>query len=343
MYSKMRRRMKRFFYLCIVFFACFFNRSVYSQALPVHRHIVYKTYVIDIITQKPSFAFSSRKLSRDYTGYSIRVRRSTDNAEADLSFDENEVVSDNSVATIAVPGTSGFVVGNTMTLATFRSSSTLYVSIWYDQSTNAFNAIQTVAAVQPIFEMNSAGASNQYPSILFAGLTNPKSVVVNKPMETLLGNVTTGMGLRGTVGMVAKTTSNSNQFSFGYSAGAVRWSSHMNWSDGNCYVDLGNAADINRSFVNSGRINLYKQYTLARGASTKTMRASGAMLSNNVAQTYNTGLSGGTFGIGLGISSPAQTIGFSGNIPEFILYPEYLSVGQMNLLEISQLNFWKSY
>jgi hypothetical protein len=329
--------------LYLAFFACFCHLAVYSQALPVHRYSVNKAYVIDLITLKPSFAFSARRLSLSYTGFALRVRRSADNAEADLLFDVNDVVSDNSTAKIAITGTSGLAINGTMTLATFRSGSNLNVSIWYDQSINGYNAIQTVSTMQPVLEMNSAGDSNQYPSLLFAGLTNPKSVVVNRPMETLLGNVTTGMGLRGTVGLVAKTTSNSNQFSFGYSAGAVRWSSHINWSDGNCYVDLGNAGDINRSFVNGSRLNLYKQYTFSRGNSTKTLRISGAMLMNNLAQNQNAGLAGGTFGIGVAISSPANTIGFSGNIPEFILYPEYLSLGQMNFLETSQLNFWKSY
>lgn len=297
--------------------------------------------LLDQVNVSPSFAFSTRKLREDYTGFAIRIRRSSDNAQGDVAFDSNNVVSDESIVTLTDPATSGLSAGSTLTLSDFRGGvgATFYVSIWYDQGTNGYNAIQNTTSIQPVLSIGSAGAGNQYASLLFSGASNPRSVIVNQPMEVLLGNVTAGKGLRGTLSMIAKTTANSNQNSFGYSIGQIRWSMHMNWSDGNCYVDLGDASDINRSFTNGSRVNLYKQYLFMRANATKTMRVSAVSQANNAAQNLNSGLSGGSFGIGHSVAA-SSTIGFSGNVPEFILYPEPLSVAQYSSLENNQITFW---
>ncbi len=302
--------------------------------------------VLDQVGATPSFAFSTRKLREAYTGFAVRIRRSSDNAEADVAFDLSDVVSNTSLVTLAVAGTSGLSVGSTYTLSDFRGGvgATFYVSIWYDQGTKGYNALQSTTTIQPILSIGSAGSSNQFTSLSFSGETNPRSIIINQPMESLLGNVSAGAGLKGTLAMIAKTTINSNQFSFGYSAGQSRWSVHMNWSDGNCYVDLGNSADNNRAFVNGSRVNLYKQYLFIRDATTKTMRVSSTNQGTNLAQGNagnNAGLTGGSFGIGNAVVVPtASAIGFSGNIPEFILFPEPLTVAQYSLLENNQISFW---
>lgn len=296
--------------------------------------------LLDQVGLVPSFAFSTRKLREGFSGFALRIRRSTDNAEADVAFDTNNIVSENSIVTVAVAG-GGLVVGNTLTLASFRSGSTLFVSIWYDQGTKGYDGLQANTSIQPILSLGSAGAGSQYVSLLFSGLSNPQSLVVNRPMEDLLGNVSAGFGLRGTLSLIARPTSNSSQFSFGYSTGSVRWSAHMNWEDGNCYVDLGNAGDFFRAFVNGARLNVYKQYMFIRGSTTKSMRVSGNSQLNNGAQNNNTGLSGGAFGIGNAVVTPTiNPIGFSGNIPEFILFSEPLTAGQFSLLENNQILFW---
>ena len=337
---------------CLLFLSISFlyawNSS--AQALPMHRYSVNKVYVLDLIAQKPSFAFSSRKLRRDYTGFALRVRRSGDNAQADLSFDVNDVVSDNSTVTIAVAGTSGLVVNSTMTLASFRSGRTLNVSIWYDQSTNAYNGVQTTTSRQPLYSMGVAGASNQYPSLAFTG-TSKHNVTVNQTLPTLLGS-----GLRGSVMLLARIlASTTNNNSFGHSDisdNNKRWSAHMNWpSDNNMYTDLGNSTGESRNFLNNATIGfgLYKQYTITRSTTNKTVRVSGVMINNNVALSLQsvTWSAGSNFGVGLTTgsldASPFFQNGFTGNIPEFILYPEALTPGQYNLIELNQLSFWGAY
>ena len=298
--------------------------------------------LLDQFGINPSFAFSSRKLREGYTGFSVRIRRSTDNAEADISFD-NTSVSDNSLATLAVIGTSGLTIGNTMLLSDFRSGATIYVTIWYDQGTNGFNAIQTVASKQPVFKMNSNGVANSMPSIGFTGSLKHQ-LVVNQTLSVLLSN-----SLRGTLGFIAKpATPLSINNSLGYFDPANtnnRWSCHLNWSDGNCYTDLGNSTDINRSFSNAANENSNKQYVILRNTNSKTTKVSGVFKQNNVALNLTSALTtGGAFGIGLSFGAAnANDNGYNGDFSEFILFNDALNATQINTLENNQIKFWNAF
>ena len=76
-------------------------------------------------------AYSLRLLTANYGGYAIRVRRSNDNAELDIGF-------------TALGGL------DTSALTTFVDVHSGFVTTWYDQSGNGFNAVQTTAANQPV-------------------------------------------------------------------------------------------------------------------------------------------------------------------------------------------------
>jgi hypothetical protein len=75
-------------------------------------------------------AYSVRKLRSAYTGSAIRVRRSSDNTETNIGFTALGNL-DESALTSFCSGTNGFV------------------TTWYDQSGNGYNATQTTAASQP--------------------------------------------------------------------------------------------------------------------------------------------------------------------------------------------------
>jgi hypothetical protein len=87
-----------------------------------------KDYLLDNY-QNAAMAYSLRLLRNEYAGSAIRVRRSNDNAEQDIAFDNS---------------------GNldTTTLSTFVGAYNGFVTIWYDQSGNGRNATQTTAARQ---------------------------------------------------------------------------------------------------------------------------------------------------------------------------------------------------
>ena len=74
-------------------------------------------------------AYSFRKLRSAYTGNCIRVRRSNDNAESDISFVNN--------------------VLDTITLLTFVGSNNGFITVWYDQSGNGNNATNSLNGAIP--------------------------------------------------------------------------------------------------------------------------------------------------------------------------------------------------
>jgi hypothetical protein len=76
------------------------------------------------------FAFSLRKLKNDYNGNCIRVRRTSDSVEQDIGFFDGAL--------------------DTASLLSFIGASSGAVAIWYDQSGNQNNAVQTTAARQPL-------------------------------------------------------------------------------------------------------------------------------------------------------------------------------------------------
>lgn len=96
-------------------------------------------------------AYSVRKLRTAYTGSAIRVRRSSDNTESDIGFTAN---------------------GNldTTSLISFCDGGNGFVTTWYDQSGNGYNATQTTAANQPqIVSSGSVITTNGKPSAQFDG------------------------------------------------------------------------------------------------------------------------------------------------------------------------------
>ena len=95
-------------------------------------------------------AYSLSQLLTTYTGDAIRVRRSSDNAEADIGFDGTDL--------------------DTSSLTSFCSGTDGFVTTWYDQSGNANNATQGTAANQPkIVSSGSVITVNGYQVIQYDG------------------------------------------------------------------------------------------------------------------------------------------------------------------------------
>jgi hypothetical protein len=108
------------------------------------------TPILDTYTGS-SVVHSLRKLKSAYTGYAIRVRRSSDNAETDIGF-------------------SGLSL-DTTSLLTFVGTGNGFVTTWYDQSGTAKNATQTTASKQPqIVSSGSVILRNTKPTIKFDGV-----------------------------------------------------------------------------------------------------------------------------------------------------------------------------
>lgn len=75
-------------------------------------------------------AYSLRKLRAAYSGAAIRVRRSNDNAESDVSFTSSGDLDETA-------------------LTAFVGANSAYVTTWYDQSGNGYDLSQTTSSQQP--------------------------------------------------------------------------------------------------------------------------------------------------------------------------------------------------
>jgi hypothetical protein len=96
-------------------------------------------------------AYSLRKLSSSYTGYAIKVRRSSDNSTSDIGFSASGQL-------------------DLAALNAFVGSGTGYVDTWYDQSAGGYNMAQTLTSRQPVIV--TAGVVekvNGRPAIYFLG------------------------------------------------------------------------------------------------------------------------------------------------------------------------------
>jgi len=98
-------------------------------------------------------AYSLRKLRSAYTGYAVRVRRSSDNTSQDIGFVNN--------------------VLDTTSLLSFVGANDGFVSIWYDQSGNSYDFVQSTGDFQPqIVSTGSVITKNSKPTIKFDGLSD---------------------------------------------------------------------------------------------------------------------------------------------------------------------------
>jgi len=95
-------------------------------------------------------AYSLRLLDNTYSGNAIKVRRSSDNAEQDIAFVNNEL--------------------DTASLETFAGSGDAFVTTWYDQSGNGVDAANASASSQPkIVSSGSTILENGKAAVEFDG------------------------------------------------------------------------------------------------------------------------------------------------------------------------------
>ena len=131
--------------------------------------LLFKDLLLDIYPRAAA-AYSLRQLSLNYAGSAIRVRRSLDNTETNIGFDNSGNL--DTTALLNFTGTS--VVDNG------------FVTTWYDQSGNANNATQATAANQPqIVSSGSVILENGKPSVQFDGVNDSMSFTRLQNIEGL--------------------------------------------------------------------------------------------------------------------------------------------------------------
>lgn len=119
---------------------------------------------------QPTGVYSTRKAVLGYTGKVMNVRNGTSNAQADVAFDSSTgQISSSSDVTITSVGTSGYNIGDHMTLSSFSSTDNVFVVTWYDQSGGTRNLIQTTTSKQAmIVSTGSLVTLNSKTSVKFS-------------------------------------------------------------------------------------------------------------------------------------------------------------------------------
>jgi hypothetical protein len=90
-------------------------------------------------TDKIASAYGFRLLFKEYTGAHAKIKRSSDNAELDVTFKMN--------GDIKTP----------TNFTTWKGSDTLYVTKWYDQSGRGLHVMPTNSSTPPVFDNAQSG------------------------------------------------------------------------------------------------------------------------------------------------------------------------------------------
>jgi len=126
-----------------------------------------KKYILEKVPGAAA-AYSFRQLSKKYCEACIRVRRSSDNAETDIGFLNNNL--------------------DTVSLLSFVGSGNGFITKWYDQSGNNNYCAQSTAGKQPqivtggiVNKINNKPAIRFYSANINSLLINNTALFANKP------------------------------------------------------------------------------------------------------------------------------------------------------------------
>jgi hypothetical protein len=280
--------------------------EVFAQRIAVNRF----RHCAMNITTNASVGYSTRRLNATYTGYAMRVRRSSDNTTQDIGFTSNGNLDETA-------------------LLAFVGSGNGFVTTWYDQGVNGYHVTQTTAAQQPkivnagVIYKNGAGR----PYILFI---NASSTVLRN--TTISASAIFTSGYIGSVYLVAQASAGSTSV-FGFSDGnSNRWQVHLNEA-GNLYYDVGNGYS-RVSYANSANQGVWKQYTFAAGVASMKVRIQGVQV---VSGTSVSACSATTWYIG-GIPPFPGTWYHDAGIAELIVVNNSVPINP--LMETNQMNYW---
>jgi hypothetical protein len=200
-------------------------------------------------------AYSVRKLDKDYTGYCMKVRRASDDAEADIGFDSNGDL-------------------DTAAIASHCGASAGYCSVWYDMSGNGNNATQSTLGNQPqIYNGTAVITENGKPAIDFDG--------TNDVLTASIGTMTHPF----TVFTAAQVTYNAASFPYMYGSANTPLTGHGIDSSSQDRLYAGS------TLVNSNFVETRTLFTDLFNGSSSVMRADGSQqATGNVGTGALTGL-----------------------------------------------------
>jgi hypothetical protein len=175
--------------------------------------------------------YAFRQCIFTYTGPVVNVRRASDSATSDFYAD--------------LSGNIGQGAGGTgTTLLSWLTSTTGYVTKWYDQSSQANHLVQATTANQPQIILNDWGGICLYLNTAISG----------SQLQTINNIFSTSTVTDAHVFFNAKALSYITNITFSLNSpvsyGANRFGGHLPWSDGIYYFDTGDNFARSFSFSN---------------------------------------------------------------------------------------------
>ena len=282
-------------------------------------------------------AYSLRLLDNTYSGNAIKVRRSSDNAEQDIAFVNNEL--------------------DTASLETFAGAGDAFVTTWYDQSGSGNDATQTTASAQPkIVSSGSTILENGKPAVsydggdnlliwnnttaptLFQDMSDAISVLLVEK-ATAISN-SNGSWFNGNTTFELRENSNATgtgvTFSIGYSNYTFGFGVSDNYTT-NAEIEFSgtitSAQRLSASFVNGDNLDVY--LNSSSGISTTFTTATGD-------RSVGTGNSTLVIGSRSRDSGQADTSYFLGTMQEIVLYKSNESANRTGI-ETNINDFYSIY
>lgn len=271
--------------------------------------------LLDDISAFAAYSFG-RKMRTDYAGSAFKVRRSSDNTTQDIGFSGNAI--------------------DTAALLSFVGAGSGYVHTVYDQSGNSLDLVQTTNSAQPrIVNSGTIDTVNSLPSAVFtdAHYLEKGSVVAGSAAWSFLAIVKRNNSVSNCVAGGNKSWDpiwrwgNVN----GYSTASAGFYLSANQSGGNQTTSRVNVPEFfgekwlsggaAKAVGDSGTYLQDPNATLWDGtldSSTRAIRKNGVTLTNESALTGAPASGTGT--LTLGSISPGNSLFWTGQVSEFILF-----------------------
>lgn len=274
-----------------------------------------------------AFAYSLKQLIFPYTGFAIRVTRSSDNATTDVSFDDNFAVSGNSIVS----------VGGDLT--TWTGADTLTINIWYDQSGNSMDITQSDPDLQPILLLDGGISVNNRAiaqGLGTQGMSGPCSISV--PSDFSIFHV---------IGGISDSVDDNPLFTISNGSSENWLMDHMAHSPGSMY-EITERNSENSAFLDSEGIGTslgdgnFNQFSIVgKNSSILTMNAwqnsTNIYTEQSEEKWQNTAIEDPKFNL---LFRTAIDQFFIGQIPEFIMYNRLVSDQERLFAENNQQSYY---
>jgi hypothetical protein len=289
--------------------------KAHPNYIPLDRNLLLDNY------SNASFAYSFRKLDKNYSGSAIRVRRSNDNTEQNIGF------------------TAGGDL-DTASLKTFVGANSGFVTTWYDQSGNARNATQTTAANQP--RIVNAGVVDRESGDVALVFDGTNDFLNNNNSGYLVANTT--------LLTVASRRNNSNTLRCIFSTGILTFNvsgfgffyiDNTLGAQNNLYMQSRYASQTGRSVGNY--TNTINQNHLIFGVTTTTASNAWYNGGNNTTLTYSAEIDANSSTNGIIGARSGPSLFHNGTISEIIVWSSTNQTSNRTAIETNINSYYGIY